>query len=106
MDPRGAPAITSGTDFRWGDTMQAAIARAGLEEIHRKVEEGTRLTGDDGLRLFACHDINVLGYLANIVRERKNGNRCFYVRNLHINYTNVCNKDCKFCAFYVRLNDP
>ena len=86
--------------------MQAAITRAGLEEIHRKVEDGTRLTGDDGLRLYACHDINALGYLANIVRERKNGNRCYYVRNLHINYTNVCNKDCKFCAFYVRLNDP
>ena len=86
--------------------MQAAIARAGLEDIHQRVFDGVRLTGDDGNRLFACHDINALGYLANIVRERKNGNRCFYVRNLHINYTNVCNKDCKFCAFYVRLNDP
>src|SRR5262245_23198841 len=89
-----------------GGTMKSAIARAGLEDIHQKVEDGTRLTGDDGLRLYACNDINALGYLANIVRERKNGNRCFFVRNLHINYTNVCNKDCKFCAFYVRLNDP
>jgi len=86
--------------------MQAAIARAGLEDIQRKVLEGVRLSGGEGLRLMACHDINVLGHLANIVRERKNGNTCFFVRNQHINYTNVCNKDCKFCAFYVRVNDP
>ena len=86
--------------------MIAALGRASLEPIHRKVMEGERLSGDDGLRLFACNDINALGYLANIVRERVNGNKCFYVRNQHINYTNVCNKDCKFCAFYVRVNDP
>jgi hypothetical protein len=29
----------------------------------------------------------VLGYLANIVRERKNGNVAYWVRNQHINYT-------------------
>jgi len=86
--------------------MQAAIARAGLEKIHRKVLDGTRLSADDGLRLYACHDINAIGHLANLVRERLHGDVCYFVRNQHINYTNVCNKDCKFCAFYVRVNDP
>jgi len=86
--------------------MDAAIARAGLEGVRRKVLEGRRLSGDDGLRLYACTDINALGHLANIVRERRNGDVCYFVRNQHINYTNVCNKDCKFCAFYVRVNDP
>jgi len=86
--------------------MLAAIARSGLEAVHRKVLDGERLTGDDGLRLQACHDINVLGHLANLVRERRHGDQCWYVRNQHVNYTNVCNKDCKFCAFYVRPGDP
>ncbi|HKY31492.1 MAG TPA: aminofutalosine synthase MqnE [Candidatus Polarisedimenticolia bacterium] len=86
--------------------MQAAMARAGLEDIQRKVLEGQRLSGDDGLRLYACPDLNVLGHLANTVRERRHGDVCWYVRNQHINYTNVCNKDCKFCAFYVRPGDP
>jgi len=86
--------------------MDAAIARAGLAAVHGKVLEGRRLSGDDGLRLHACTDINALGHLANIVRERRNGDVCWFVRNQHINYTNVCNKDCKFCAFYVRVNDP
>jgi aminodeoxyfutalosine synthase len=86
--------------------MDAAIARAGLAGVHGKVLEGRRLSDDDGLRLYACTDINALGHLANIVRERRNGDVCWFVRNQHINYTNVCNKDCKFCAFYVRVNDP
>ncbi|MGH9866600.1 MAG: aminofutalosine synthase MqnE [Candidatus Polarisedimenticolia bacterium] len=86
--------------------MMKAIERAGLEHIHRKVVEGERLTGDDGLRLYTCSDINAVGYLANLVRERRHGDQCWFVRNQHINYTNVCNKDCKFCAFYVRPGDP
>jgi len=86
--------------------MRDAIARAGLEDIHRKVLEGVRLDGDDAMRLYDAGDLNAVGHLANLVRERRNGNACYFVRNQHINYTNVCNKDCKFCAFYVRVNDP
>ncbi len=86
--------------------MLQAIQRAGMSAIHRKVVDGERLSGDDGLALYACADLNVLGHLANIARERRNADLCYFVRNQHINYTNVCNKDCKFCAFYVRVNDP
>ena len=81
------------------------IGRAGLAGIHDKVLAGQRLSLDDGLRLYACDDLPVLGYLANIVRERKSGDTAYYVRNQHINYTNVCNKLCKFCSFYVKPKD-
>ncbi len=81
------------------------IGRAGLADIHDKVLTGQRLSLDDGLRLYACNDLPVLGYLANIVRERKNGDTAYYVRNQHINYTNICNKLCKFCSFYVKPKD-
>ena len=37
--------------------------------------------------------------MANIVRERKNGNQAFFIYNQHINYSNVCTNLCKFCAF-------
>jgi aminodeoxyfutalosine synthase len=40
------------------------------------------------------------------VREAKNGNQTFYVRNQHINYTNVCNKGCRFCSFYAQKGGP
>ena len=81
------------------------IDRAGLGAIRDKVLAGERLGVDEGLRLYACDELPVLGYLANIVRERLNGAETYYVRNQHINYTNVCNKLCKFCSFYVKPKD-
>ena len=73
-----------------------------LNDIEAKVAAGERLTFDDGVRLFRTRDLFTLGRLANGVRERKNGDRAFYVKNMHLNYTNVCVFDCHFCAFYRR----
>jgi aminodeoxyfutalosine synthase len=78
------------------------VNAAGLSDIYTKIQEGQRLSFDDGLRLYAAPDLNVLGYLANIVRERKNGNIAYWVRNQHVNYTNICNKGCLFCSFYAK----
>jgi len=84
---------------------QSQIERAGLAFIAQKVESGQRLSFDDGLALYATPHLNVVGYLANQVRERKNGNVAYWVRNQHVNYTNVCNKGCLFCSFYARAKD-
>ena len=78
------------------------ISASGLNETYRKVEDGARLSEDDGRLLYACDDLPTLGFLANIVRERKNRDYTYFVRNQHINYTNVCNKLCRFCSFYVK----
>jgi aminodeoxyfutalosine synthase len=77
-----------------------------LADIYDKVMEGKRLSFDDGVRLWQSHDLNAIGALANIVRENQNGNRTYYVRNQHINYTNVCNKVCSFCSFYAQKGGP
>ena len=79
--------------------MEKILARSGLDSIHQKVINDERLDVEDGTRLFATPDLAALGYLANIVRERKNGNRAYYVYNQHINYSNVCINGCRFCAF-------
>jgi aminodeoxyfutalosine synthase len=55
---------------------------------------------DDGVRLFRSRSLAVAGGLANVVREKKNGNAAYFVRNMHLNPTNVCTVDCKFCGFY------
>ncbi len=70
-----------------------------LEDLHKKILAGERLNFEDGVRLYGSHDLPVLGALAQIVRERLNGRRVYYSRNLHLNYTNVCPSDCAFCAF-------
>lgn len=75
-----------------------------LKTIHEKVTAGERLTAEDGMVLYEA-DLNAVGALANIVRERMCGNTAWYVRNQHINYTNICNKLCKFCSFYVAPKD-
>jgi aminodeoxyfutalosine synthase len=82
------------------------VETAGLADIFAKVQSGERLTYDDGVRLYKNPDLNALGWMANIVRERMNGNKTYYVRNQHINYTNVCNKGCKFCSFYAQKGGP
>ena len=82
------------------------VEAAGLADIYQKVLRGERLTFDDGLRLYKNPNLNALGWMANIVRERLNGDKTYYVRNQHINYTNVCNKGCKFCSFYAQKGGP
>ena len=71
-----------------------------LNDIEKKVQAGERLSFDDGVRLFKTDDLFTLGRLANHVREKKNGNVAYYVRNMHLNYSNVCVFDCHFCSFY------
>lgn len=75
-----------------------------LKPIRDKVEAGERLTMDDGLLLYR-EDIplNEVGQLANLVRERKNGNFGYYNINTHLNPTNICIYRCNFCAFRADL---
>ncbi|HZT42806.1 MAG TPA: aminofutalosine synthase MqnE [Chthonomonadaceae bacterium] len=77
-----------------------------LIDIYEKVQTGERLSYEDAVRLYRTPDLSAVGYLANIVRERMHGDRAYYVRNQHINYTNICNKFCKFCSFYAKKGGP
>ena len=76
-----------------------------LSTIEEKVYSGERLSFDDGLFLEEHVDLLTLGRLANIVRERKNGNLAFYNTNIHLNPTNVCVYRCVFCAFRTDLKN-
>jgi aminodeoxyfutalosine synthase len=79
---------------------------ARLSDIRAKVESGERLSFDDGLFLDQHADLFTLGELANLVRERKNGNFAYYNVNTHLNPTNVCVYRCVFCAFRADLKSP
>lgn len=77
-----------------------------LLDIYEKVERGERLTFEDGVRLYHTPNLTGVGFMANLVRERLHGAKTYYVRNQHINYTNICNKFCKFCSFYAKKGGP
>jgi aminodeoxyfutalosine synthase len=79
---------------------------ASLECIQEKVQNGERLSFDDGMLLYdPATPLQQVGQLANLVRERKNGNVAYYNINTHLNPTNVCVYRCNFCAFRADLRD-
>jgi aminodeoxyfutalosine synthase len=70
-----------------------------LGRITGNVLAGERLSKDDAVELFKTDDIFSLGKLASHVAEQKNGKKVFFIRNRHINPTNICVNRCRFCAF-------
>lgn len=77
-----------------------------FQDLYEKVLNGERINEQQALTLFRSNDLNSLGQIANIVRERKNGNRASYILNRYINYSNICVLSCQFCAFGARRRDP
>src|SRR5512135_273111 len=82
------------------------VVPADLMDVFRKVDDGQRISVEDGVRLYAHPNLTAVGHMANLVRERKHGARTYFVRNQHVNYTNICNKFCKFCSFYAKKGGP
>jgi aminodeoxyfutalosine synthase len=77
-----------------------------LPPIAERVDAGERLSFDDGVTLYRSSDLLGIGYLANLVRERKNGDITFFNVNRHINPTDVCVASCRLCAFGKKSKDP
>ncbi len=86
--------------------MQATFEDTRLEALRAKVEAGERLSFDDGLRLFETPDLLAVGYMANLVRERRHGNVTYFNVNRHINPTDVCVASCRLCAYGKKVKDP
>lgn len=70
-----------------------------LKAIALKVFNNQRITFDEGLNLYKKGELGYLGVLANYIREKKNGNFTYFNRNFHIEPTNLCVYDCKFCSY-------
>ncbi|RXJ01835.1 aminofutalosine synthase MqnE [Anaerobacillus alkaliphilus] len=70
-----------------------------MQEIAEKIQHGQRLSIEDGLYLFETPDLLSVAQLANQVNEKKNGNNVYFIENMYINPTNVCEATCSFCHF-------
>jgi cyclic dehypoxanthinyl futalosine synthase len=65
-----------------------------------KVLDGERVTTDEALELYLELSLPELGALADAVRQRQHPDRIVtYIIDRNINYTNVCDVYCTFCAF-------
>lgn len=70
-----------------------------LQNIRTKIINGARISADEALSLYECVDFLGIGELAALANQRQNGDRVYFNVNRHINYTNICVNQCKFCAF-------
>ena len=84
--------------FQTGDPLLMPIAA--------KVAAGERLGFDDGVALYRTPDILAVGWMANVVRERRHGDIAYFNVNRHINPTNVCVASCRLCAFGRKKGAP
>lgn len=78
-----------------------------IQPILDKALAGTRLSAEDCTALLESNDFVRIGLAAHEIRMRKNPTDVVtYIIDRNINYTNVCNVVCTFCAFYRRPGKP
>lgn len=76
-----------------------------LKAVSEKIINGKRISEEDGILLFEKAELGLLGSLANMVRERKHGDKTYFNRNFHIEPTNICIYNCKFCSYVRKQGD-
>ena len=85
--------------------MNFFVQRSELRDLYDKVAAGERISEADALRLFESKDLNALGAIADLARQKKVGNRASYILNRYINYSNYCILSCQFCSFSRKKRD-
>ncbi len=70
-----------------------------LRKIAEKAFAGERISNEEGLILFNEGEVGFLGSLANFIREKRHGDYTYFNRNFHVEPTNMCVFDCKFCSY-------
>jgi len=80
------------------------ILQSDMPQIYHRIAEkvfnSERISEEEGIALFdKAASLNYLGSLANYIREKKHGDNTYFNKNFHIEPTNICVFDCKFCAY-------
>lgn len=77
-----------------------------LKEIQNSIISGKRLSEENALYLLSREvTIGEAGELAYQVRTKLHGKKAYYVRNFHLNLTNICKSNCSFCSFRKRKGE-
>ncbi len=85
--------------------MNCFVQRSELRDLYDKAAAGERISDADALRLFESKDLNAVGAIADLAREKKVGNRASYIINRYLNYSNYCILSCQFCSFARKKRD-
>ena len=82
------------------------INESDLKDIADKINLGIRITPGEGLMLYQKAGLTLLSLLSSHIRRNKNGNSAFYNRNFHVEPTNRCIYNCRFCSYRKPAGDP
>jgi len=83
------------------------MPNAQIQKILDQTLAGERLSSSDCTTLLESYDVAAIGAAADEIRRRRHpDNVVTYIIDRNINYTNVCNVVCTFCAFYRRPGAP
>lgn len=74
-------------------------ASTALLDIANKALSGKRISTNEGELLFEQGSLGFLGSIADAIRTEKHGQYVYFNRNFHIEPTNICVFDCKFCSY-------
>lgn len=70
-----------------------------VQPILDKALRGQRISIEEGITLFEHGELGQLGEVANAIREQRHGHTTYFNKNFHVEPTNLCVFDCKFCAY-------
>ncbi|MDR1056136.1 MAG: aminofutalosine synthase MqnE [Prevotellaceae bacterium] len=70
-----------------------------LKAIAGKIMVGERLNPKEGLTLYHSNNLSYLGILATYRKRQASGDKVYFNRNFHIEPTNICLYNCKFCSY-------
>jgi aminodeoxyfutalosine synthase len=77
-----------------------------LRAIAEAVLDGKRLTPAEALTLYDSADLSLMAVLATETKKAKSGDAVFFNRNFHIEPTNICVFNCRFCSYHKPEGDP
>ena len=81
------------------EIVKSSAISSRIKDIALKVLDATRISPEEGILLYKEADTSLLALLADQVRKRIVGEYVYYNRNVHIEPTNICVYDCKFCSY-------
>ncbi|MCQ2975733.1 MAG: aminofutalosine synthase MqnE [Bacteroidales bacterium] len=70
-----------------------------IQEIAIKILNNQRISVNEACELYHHAPLSMLGMLAFNIKQQKSGDKVFFNRNFHIEPTNICVNNCRFCSY-------
>lgn len=80
-------------------------ADSSIKKISEKIVASDRISAEEGMVLYEKAELSLLALLADHIRKQLNGDLVYYIKNLHVEPTNICVYNCRFCSYSRKKNE-